>query len=56
VVSAMFFSIASAPPIVGMLRSSPGELNPWTEARADTENPQRGPLLIISGEKDNSVP
>ncbi len=22
----------------------------------DTENPDRGPLLIISGEKDNTVP
>jgi pimeloyl-ACP methyl ester carboxylesterase len=31
-------------------------LNPWTEAKADTRNPDRGPLLIISGEKDNTVP
>jgi hypothetical protein len=25
-------------------------LNPWTEAKVDTSNPERGPLLIISGE------
>lgn len=31
-------------------------LNPWTEAKVDTENPERGPLLIISGEQDNTVP
>ena len=31
-------------------------LNPWTEAKVDTKNPDRGPLLIIDGEKDHTVP
>jgi pimeloyl-ACP methyl ester carboxylesterase len=31
-------------------------LNPWTEAKVDSANPGRGPLLIISGEKDHTVP
>jgi non-heme chloroperoxidase len=31
-------------------------LNPWAETKVDTANPKRGPLLIISGEKDNIVP
>jgi len=31
-------------------------LNPWTEAKVDHENVERGPLLIISGEKDHTVP
>jgi pimeloyl-ACP methyl ester carboxylesterase len=31
-------------------------LNPWTEAKAHTQNPDRGPLLIIDGEKDHTVP
>jgi pimeloyl-ACP methyl ester carboxylesterase len=31
-------------------------LNPWTQAKADTGNPNRGPLLILDGEKDNTVP
>ena len=26
-------------------------LNPWTEVKVDTENPERGPLLIISGQE-----
>ena len=30
-------------------------LNPWTQARVDTRNPDRGPLLIIEGEKDHTV-
>ena len=30
--------------------------NPWTEAKVDSGNPDRGPLLIISGEKDHTVP
>ena len=31
-------------------------LNPFTEARVDVHNPDRGPLLIISGEKDHTIP
>jgi pimeloyl-ACP methyl ester carboxylesterase len=31
-------------------------LNPFTEAKVDVDNPDRGPLLIISGEKDNTIP
>jgi non-heme chloroperoxidase len=31
-------------------------VNPWTEDRVDTTNLDRGPLLLISGEKDNTVP
>lgn len=30
--------------------------NPRTEARADKKNPDRGPMLIIGGEKDHQVP
>ncbi len=39
-----------------LLQAATANLNPRTEAKVDTENPQRGPLLIISGEKDNTVP
>jgi pimeloyl-ACP methyl ester carboxylesterase len=31
-------------------------VNPGTQAKADTKNPDRGPLLIISGELDHTVP
>jgi non-heme chloroperoxidase len=39
-----------------LFQAATANLNPWTEARVDTENPVRGPLLIVSGEKDNTVP
>ena len=39
-----------------LFQAATANLNPWTEAQVDTENPKRGPLLIISGEKDNTVP
>src|SRR6266542_2445600 len=44
---------ASGRPI---FQAATANLNPWTEAKVDTRNPDRGPLLIISGEKDNTVP
>jgi non-heme chloroperoxidase len=31
-------------------------LNPWTQAKVNTKNPNRGPLLIIEGENDHTVP
>lgn len=31
-------------------------LNPFTEAKVDPKNHDRGPLLIIDGEVDNTVP
>src|SRR3954467_6044561 len=39
-----------------LFQAATANLNPWTEAKVDTKNPARGPLLIISGEKDNTVP
>jgi non-heme chloroperoxidase len=39
-----------------LFQAATANLNPWTEVKVDTENPERGPLLIISGEKDNTVP
>jgi non-heme chloroperoxidase len=44
---------ASGAPI---FQAAAANLNPWTEAKVDTKNPDRGPLLIINGQKDNTVP
>jgi non-heme chloroperoxidase len=41
---------------VSLAQMGNANLNPWTEAKVDTTNPDRGPLLIIDGEKDNTVP
>jgi len=39
-----------------LFQAATANLNPWTEAKVDTDNPDRGPLLVISGEKDHTVP
>jgi len=39
-----------------LFQAAAANLNPWTEAKVDTLNPERGPLLIINGGKDNQVP
>src|ERR1700744_5761567 len=39
-----------------LFQAAAANLNPWTEAQVDTLNQERGPLLVISGEKDNTVP
>ena len=41
---------------ISLVQMGNANLNPWTEARVDTKNPDRGPLLIIDGEKDHTVP
>ena len=45
-----------AAPAVALMQMANANLNPWTEAKVDTKNPNRGPLLIIDGEKDHTVP
>ena len=41
---------------VPIFQAAIANFNPWTEAQVDTRNPQRGPLLILSGEHDHTVP
>jgi non-heme chloroperoxidase len=41
---------------IALVQMGNANLNPWTEAKVDTKNPDRGPLLIIEGEKDHTVP
>src|SRR5262245_18396809 len=35
---------------VALVQMGNANLNPWTEAKVNTKNPDRGPLLIIDGE------
>jgi len=39
-----------------LFQAATANLNPWTEAKVRSKNPDRGPLLIIDGEKDHTVP
>jgi non-heme chloroperoxidase len=39
-----------------LFQAASANLNPWTEAKVRSKNPERGPLLILDGEKDHTVP
>jgi non-heme chloroperoxidase len=39
-----------------IFQAATANLNPWTEVKVDTKNPERGPLLIISADSDHTVP
>src|SRR4051794_26587743 len=39
-----------------IFQAATANLNPWTEARVDTDSTLRGPLLVLSGDKDHTVP
>jgi non-heme chloroperoxidase len=39
-----------------IFQSAAANLNPWTEVKVDTMNPERGPMLIVSGDVDHTVP
>jgi pimeloyl-ACP methyl ester carboxylesterase len=39
-----------------LMQMANANVNPWTEAKLDPKNPDRGPLLIMDGEKDHTVP
>ena len=41
---------------ISLAQMGNANLNPWTESKVDIKNPARGPLLIIDGEKDHTVP
>jgi pimeloyl-ACP methyl ester carboxylesterase len=41
---------------IALAQMGNANLNPRTQARVNTKHPDRGPLLIIDGEKDHTVP
>ncbi len=41
---------------VPLFQAATANLNPWTEVKVKTKKVDRGPLLIVSGEKDHTVP
>jgi non-heme chloroperoxidase len=53
---ALYDEFAVPAPGAPLFQAATANFNPWSEAKVDTENPDRGPMLIISGEKDHTVP
>lgn len=52
----LYETYAVPAPGAPLFQAATANINPWTEVKVDTANPDRGPLLIIDGEKDNTVP
>jgi pimeloyl-ACP methyl ester carboxylesterase len=52
----LYETYAVPAPGAPLFQAAAANLNPWTELKVDTTNPDRGPLLILDGEKDNTVP
>lgn len=48
------YSVAG--PGIALFQAATANLDPWTDAKVELENPDRGPMLITSGEKDHQVP
>jgi pimeloyl-ACP methyl ester carboxylesterase len=52
----LYDAYAVPAPGAPLFQAATANLNPWTEAKVNSKSPDRGPLLIVSGEKDNTVP
>lgn len=52
----LFETFAVPAPGAPIFQAAAANLNPWTEVKVDTDNPDRGPLLIIAGQRDHTVP
>ncbi|MFF9048863.1 alpha/beta hydrolase [Streptomyces parvulus] len=52
----LYGSFAVPAPGEPLFQAAAANINPWTEVKVDTAAADRGPLLVISGEKDHTVP
>jgi non-heme chloroperoxidase len=52
----LYDTFAVPAPGAPLWQAAAANFNPRTEDKVDTKNPERGPMLIVSGEKDHTVP
>jgi pimeloyl-ACP methyl ester carboxylesterase len=52
----LYATYAVPAPGAPLFQAAFANLNPWTQDKVRTRSPDRGPLLVISGEKDNTIP
>jgi pimeloyl-ACP methyl ester carboxylesterase len=48
------FSVAG--PGLPLFQAASANLNPWTEVKVNSKNPERGPMLIVAADRDHTVP
>lgn len=41
---------------IPLFQAATANLNPWTEVKVNSKNPERGPLLVVQAGKDHTVP
>jgi pimeloyl-ACP methyl ester carboxylesterase len=52
----LYDTFAVPAPGAPLWQAAAANFNPRTEDKVDTKNPERGPMLIVSGERDHTVP
>jgi non-heme chloroperoxidase len=52
----LYDTFAVPAPGAPLFEAAAANLNPWTDVKVNTKSADRGPLLIVSGEKDHTVP
>ena len=52
----LYTTFAVPAPGKPLFQAAAANINPWTEDKVDSKNPDRGPLLLISGDQDHTVP
>jgi pimeloyl-ACP methyl ester carboxylesterase len=52
----LYLSYSVPGPGEPLFQAASANLNPWSEAKVDSTNPERGPMLIISADSDHTVP
>lgn len=52
----LYETFAVPAPGAPLFQAATANINPWTEVKVNSKGADRGPLLIISGEKDHTVP
>jgi non-heme chloroperoxidase len=52
----LYDTFAVPAPGAPLWQAAAANFNPRTEDKVDTKNPERGPMLIVSGEQDHTVP
>jgi non-heme chloroperoxidase len=52
----LYLEYAVATPGEPLFQAASANINPWSQAKVDSRNTQRGPMLIIAGDSDHAVP
>jgi non-heme chloroperoxidase len=52
----LYLGYSVATPGEPLFQAASANINPWSEAKVDSRNPERGPMLIIAADSDHAVP